>query len=128
MCRAVVTELLAQGKSVRGFDQIPTPGLADMIVGTLTSESDVARAVTGAHTVIHLAATPDDADFLRDIVPNNIVGVYHVFEQARAAGVKRLIVASSGQVVWYQRMTGPLPVGVDVQPTDRKSTRLNSSH
>src|SRR5947207_5228897 len=90
-----------------------------MVVGTLTSEADVAKAMRGVSTVIHLAATPDDADFLAEIVPNNIVGVYHVFEQARAVGVKRMIVASSGQVVWYQRMTGPLPVGVDVQPTPR---------
>ena len=104
---------------VRGFDRLPTPGLADMVVGTLTSEADIVRAMQGVHTVIHLAATPDDADFLAEIVPNNIIGVYHIFEQAQQAGVKRLIVASSGQVVWYQRMTGPLPIGVDVQPTPR---------
>ena len=30
-----------------------------------------------------------------------------------------MIAASSGQVVWHQRMTGPLPIGVDVQPTPR---------
>jgi uronate dehydrogenase len=117
--RAVVTELLARGHAVRGFDRVPTPGVADMIVGTLTSEADIARAVRGVHTLIHLAATPDDADFLAEIVPNNIIGVYHIFEEAQKAGVQRLIVASSGQVVWYQRMKGPLPIGVDVQPTPR---------
>src|SRR5437879_3564999 len=117
--KAVVHELQARGRRVRGFDRVPTPGLADMVVGTLTSEADIARAMCGVHTLIHLAATPDDADFLVEIVPNNIIGVYHVFEEAQKAGVKRLVVASSGQVVWYQRMTGPLPVGVDVQPTPR---------
>ncbi len=117
--KAVVQELLARGHAVRGFDRAPMANLPDMIVGALTNETDVARAMRGVHTVIHLAATPDDADFLAEIVPNNIIGVYHIFEEARAAGVKRLIVASSGQVVWYQRMTGPLPIGVDVQPTPR---------
>jgi uronate dehydrogenase len=117
--KAVVHELQARGHAVRGFDRAPTPNLPDVIVGTLTSEADVARAMRGVHTVIHLAATPDDADFLAEIVPNNIIGVYHIFEEAQRAGVKRLIVASSGQVVWYQRMTGPLPIGVDVQPTPR---------
>jgi nucleoside-diphosphate-sugar epimerase len=116
---AVVRELLARGHAVRGFDRTPTPGVKDMVVGTLTSAADIARAVKSVSTLIHLAATPDDADFLAEIVPNNIVGVYHVFEEAQQAGVKRLIVASSGQVVWYQRMTGPVPVGVDVQPTPR---------
>src|SRR4029077_13938698 len=40
-------------------------------------------------------------------------------EQAQHAGVKRLIVASSGQVVWYQRLTGPFPIDANVQPTPR---------
>jgi nucleoside-diphosphate-sugar epimerase len=117
--KAVVHELQARGHALRSFDRTATPGVADMIVGTLTSQPDVARAMRGAGTVIHLAATPDDADFLAEIVPNNIVGVYHIFEEAQQAGVKRLIVASSGQVVWHQRLSGPLPVGVDVQPTPR---------
>lgn len=117
--KAVVAELTASGAAVRGFDRVATPGLADMIVGTLTSEADIAKAMRDVRTIIHLAATPDDADFLEEIVPNNIIGVYHIFEKAQRAGVKRMIVASSGQVVWYQRMTGPLPVGVDVQPTPR---------
>jgi len=117
--KAVVQELQARGHPVRGFDRAPTPNVRDMIVGTLTSEADVRRAMTGVHTVIHLAATPDDADFLAEIVPNNIIGVYHIFEEAQQAGVQRMIVASSGQVVWYQRMTDSIPVGVDVQPTPR---------
>lgn len=117
--KAAVQELQTRGHQARGFDRVATPGVADMIVGTLTSEADIARAMRGVHTVVHLAATPDDADFLADIVPNNIIGVYHLFEEAQKAGVKRLIVASSGQVVWYQRMTGPLPIGVNVQPTPK---------
>src|SRR5947207_14381510 len=88
-----------------------------MVVGTLTSEADVAKAMRGISTVIHLAATPDDADFLAEIVPNNIVGVYHVFEQAQKARVKRLIVASGGEEVWYQRMRGALAIDANVQPT-----------
>src|SRR5262245_21541470 len=91
--RAVVAELQSRRHAVRGFDRVATPGVADMIVGTLTSEADVAKAMRGVSTVIHLGATPDDADFLAEIVPNNIIGVYHVFEQAQKAGVKRLIVA-----------------------------------
>ena len=29
------------------------------------------------------------------------------------------MLASSGQVVWWQRFTGPLPIGVDAQPSPR---------
>jgi uronate dehydrogenase len=117
--KAVVKELLSRGHRVRGFDRVATPGLTEMHLGNVSSETDVARAVQNVQTVVHLAATPDDADFLSEIVPNNIIGVYHLFEQAHQAGARRLIVASSGQVVWYQRMTGPLPIDANVQPTPR---------
>jgi uronate dehydrogenase len=117
--RAVVAELQGRGQAVRGFDLVPTPGLDDMVLGTLTDAAAVARAMKNVHTLIHLAATPDDDDFLACIVPNNIVGVHHVLEAAQQAGVKRMILASSGQVVWYDRLRSTQPLGVDVQPTPR---------
>jgi nucleoside-diphosphate-sugar epimerase len=117
--RAAVRELLARGHAVRGFDRVSTPGLADALVGDLTDAGAVRRAVRGAQAIVHLAATPDDDDFLTQLLPNNIVGVYHMMEAAREAGVRRVMLASSGQVVWYQRFTGPLPIGTDTQPTPR---------
>ena len=117
--RAVVRELAARGHAVRGFDRVPTPGLADSLVGDVTDGAAVRRAAEGTTALVHLAATPDDDDFLTQLLPNNIVGVYHVMEAAREAGVRRVILASSGQVVWYQRFSGPLPIGTDVQPTPR---------
>jgi hypothetical protein len=98
---------------------VPSPDTPDHVVGTLTDPVAVARAMHGAGTLIHLAATPDDDDFLTTLLPNNLLGVYHVLEAARAAGVGRLVLASSGQVVWWQRLRGDMPVGVDVQPTPR---------
>src|SRR5581483_10762447 len=88
-------------------------------VGDLTDAKAVRRATEGVRAVIHLAATPDDDDFLTQLMPNNIIGVHHVVEAARAAGVKRLVLASSGQVVWWQRFRGPWPITADVQPTPR---------
>jgi uronate dehydrogenase len=117
--QAVVRELTARGLPVRGFDRVPTPGAAESVVGDLTDAAAVRRAAAGAGVLIHLAATPDDDDFLTKLLPNNIVGVYHVLEAARLAGVRRLVLASSGQVVWWQRFSGPLPIGVDAQPTPR---------
>lgn len=118
--RAVVKELLARGHAVRGLDRVPTPGLADAVVGEITDQGTVERAMRGVSTLIHLAATPDDVDdVVGDLIPNNVVGVYRVFEAARQAGVRRLVLASSGQVVWYQRMSGPIPIGVTEPPTPR---------
>jgi nucleoside-diphosphate-sugar epimerase len=117
--RAVVRELQARGQPVRGFDLVPTPGAQERIVGDITDGPAVCRAAQGARAVIHLAAVPDDDDFLTKLVPNNVIGVYHILEAAREAKVGRLVLASSGQVVWWQRFTGPFPIGVDVQPTPR---------
>ena len=76
--------------------------------------------MAGVTTLIHLAATPDDvADPVKHLFGSNVVGVYHIFESARTAKVRRMIVASSGQVVWNQRTTGPLPIDANVQPTPR---------
>ena len=117
--RAVVAELQARGWPIRGFDRVPTPGATDGIVGDLTDAAAVQRAVEGAGTVIHLAATPDDDDFLTQLLPNNLVGVYQVLEASRLARVRRLILASSGQVVWWQRQNGPWPIKADDPPTPR---------
>lgn len=117
--RAVVGELSNRGMHVRGFDRVPTPGVADMIVGDLSDTAALARACSGVGTLIHLAATPDEDDFLTQLMPNNIIGVYNIFEAARHAGVRRMILASSGQVVWYYRQRGPWPVAVDVAPTPK---------
>jgi nucleoside-diphosphate-sugar epimerase len=117
--QAVVRELQARGHAVRGFDMAPTPGADQAVVGSITDAAAVQSAMQGVTALVHLAATPDDDDFLTKLLPNNITGAYHVLEAARQAGVRRLVLASSGQVVWYQRFTGPLPIGADAQPTPR---------
>jgi nucleoside-diphosphate-sugar epimerase len=88
-------------------------------VGDITDGEAIRRAADGVGTLIHLAATPDDDEFLTRLLPNNIVGVYHVMEAARLGGVGRLILASSGQVNWWQRMAGELPIRVTDPPSPR---------
>jgi uronate dehydrogenase len=117
--RAAVRELVAKGYHVRAFDVVRAVGTDDVIVGSITDPAAVRRAVQGIDVLIHLAATPDDDDFLEKLVPNNLVGAYHVLEEARLAGVRKMVLASTGQVVWWQRFTGPLPVQADAQPSPR---------
>jgi uronate dehydrogenase len=117
--RAAVAELLRCGHSVRGFDLTPTRGLADCVIGTLTDRAALDRAMEKVDCVIHLAATPDDDDFLESLLPNNITGLFHVMESARIAGVKRIVLASSGQVNWWQQATGPFPIRVTDPPSPK---------
>ena len=108
--RAVVAELQQRGHKVRGFDRAPTPGLGDCVIADLTDRAAIDCAMHGIDCLVHLAATPDDEDFLTQLLPNNIVGLFHVMESARVAGVKRIVLPSSGQVNWWQLQRGPFPI------------------
>ncbi|MDB5307592.1 MAG: 3 beta-hydroxysteroid dehydrogenase/Delta 5--_4-isomerase [Gemmataceae bacterium] len=131
--RAVVKELAARGHGVVGYDVRPTPGLPPdrSVVAGLLDVDALRRAAAGAACVIHLAATPDDAQFPRgnppddgdnfvsELVPNNVVGPYHVMEAARALGVPRVVLASTGQVIDGHLRTGHFPVTPDSPPRPR---------
>ncbi|MFQ3652550.1 MAG: NAD(P)-dependent oxidoreductase, partial [Gemmataceae bacterium] len=117
--RAAVTALREAGFQVRGLDLSPAPGVHENVVGSITDPAVVRTAMVGIETLVHLAATPDDDDFPSRLLPNNLLGVYELLEAARAADVRRLILASTGQVVWWQRHRGPLPVYADDTPTPR---------
>lgn len=109
--------LQQRGHDVRGFDRHPTAGVEDAVVGDLGDRSLVRAAVEGRDTVIHLAAYPDDADFIDTLLKPNVCGLFHVCDAARSAGVRRLVLASSLQVVggygWGNRFVriedGPAP-------------------
>src|SRR5256886_11905275 len=117
--QAVVAELRRRKLPGGGFDIGKTPGEDDCVVGDITKPEGLNRAADGIGTLIHLAATPDDDDFPTKLLPNNLVGVYHVMEAARLGGVRRLVLASSGQVDWWQRTAGKLPARVEDPPSPR---------
>ena len=91
--------LVSRGHTVRGFARRPTPGLDDSVVGDLSDRDAVRRAVEGVDTVVHLGAYPNDADFLDVLLGPNVIGLYHVCEAAAELGVKRLVLASTVQVI-----------------------------
>ena len=105
----VVRELSAQGHEVIGLDARSSPGITAHQVKLEDSEA-VRRAVHGATAVIHLGALMSwkDAEAAR-IFQANVLGSFHLFEAAAAAGVRRLIFASSGEV-YPERSPAYLPV------------------
>lgn len=117
--RATVRSLRAAGHFVRGFDMRPFVDCHENIVGSISDFELFQQAAHEMDALIHLAATPDDDDFMSRLLPNNIVGTYNALESARLAGIKRVVLASSGQVVWWQRFTGPFPIGADALPSPR---------
>lgn len=107
---AVCAALAQAGHTVTGFDRRPSPDVDTAIVGDLMDRAAVLDASTGQDAVIHLAATPDEADFIEELIEPNVRGLYHVCDAARHAGVARLVLTSSVQVVTGHRWNRPVTI------------------
>lgn len=110
-----VRALQADGWHVIGLDRTAPPADRpdELILGELTDPDAVARAMQGTSCVVHLAAAPDDDplpetigslppeedNFLTQLVPANLIGPVIVLKAAVRAGVPRIMLASSGQVI-----------------------------
>jgi UDP-glucose 4-epimerase len=112
-----VAALLERGTPVRVLDDLSTgsranlAGLdAELVVGSITDPGAVAAAVAGCTHVIHLAAWPGVPASCADPVGFdhvNVNGTVTVFQQARLAGVKRVVYASSCAI--YGSVGGDAP-------------------
>jgi len=95
--RPTCAELRAGGHRVRAFDLRATAE-GECVVGDIADRSAVTNAMNGVDAVVHLAAIPNDAPF-DELVGPNVLGVHHVLEAAREAGVRRVVLASTIQTV-----------------------------
>jgi len=67
----------------------------------------VQKAVADVDVVVHLAARASGRGGWETILQSNIIGTHNVFEASRLAGVKRIVFASTIQVMWgheYQKI------------------------
>jgi nucleoside-diphosphate-sugar epimerase len=83
-----------------------------LVHGDLADLEALKRSFEGVDTVVHLAADPSPAATWDSVVANNITGTYHVFVAAKAAGCRRVVVASSIHAV------SGYPADVQVKPSD----------
>jgi len=102
--------LVAQGESVRILDDFSTGRMQnlrgieeriDIVRGDLRDPAAVARAVQGAEFILHQAALNSIPRSIKEPGPTNAVnvtGTLLLLEAARAAGVRRLVYASSSSV------------------------------
>ena len=120
--RPVCRELIARGHRVRGFDLVAPrdsiPGLMDLRLGNLADPQAVDDAVSEVDAIVHLAAYWKEADFKKQLLEPNVIGVYHVMESARRHHVRRVVVTSSCQVIqgtnWTERK-----IPIDEPPAPR---------
>jgi uronate dehydrogenase len=73
------------------------------------------RLAAGCDAIVHLGAVPDEAPF--DVLAGpNLHGAFHVYEAARRAGVRRVVVASSGRATGFYRVGERLDGGATPRP------------
>jgi nucleoside-diphosphate-sugar epimerase len=96
-----ILPLLRSKFALRLFDlKPPTPEQDDeVVIGDIQDFAAIKDACAGITAMVHLAAISDEDDFYTRLLPVNLHGVYNAFEAAHAAGVKKMIYASTCQTV-----------------------------
>ena len=107
---------LQEAWDLRTLDRKPVPGDPGAVIADLGDRAALERAMQGIEVLVHLAAYPDEGPFLEELVPNNVVGLYHTFEAARAAGVRRMVFASTCQTVLGRKEPGVIFAHEPPQP------------
>lgn len=107
---------LAQRHEVVGYDRRAGGADVPTVIGELGDLAALRAALDGAEVVVHLAATPGENGFVDNLVPNNIVGCYNVFEAAAAAGVRRVVYASSVHTIMRYPRERPVEIDDPVRP------------
>ncbi|WP_212823773.1 NAD(P)-dependent oxidoreductase [Catellatospora sp. TT07R-123] len=73
----------------------------EVVIGSLTDPHVLADALRGVDAVVHLGGQSRESD-VRDVLESNMFGTYQLLEAARAAGVNRLVLASSNHAAGFQ--------------------------
>lgn len=113
--RFVVDELIGRG-DVSVLDIKPPVREATYHEANILDLEAVAAAVAGHDAVIHLAGIDDGNDFPdQDYFRTNVQGTWNLLHAAEAAGVRKIVVASSTAVygVGRHRMPDYLPIDED---------------
>ena len=120
-----LTEGLADKYELTLFIRNTQPDTArnlKIVKADLAKEEEVKGIFEGLDAVIHLAANPSPRAPWESVLQDNIVATYNVFEEARRAGVRRVIFASTNHVQDGYVMMGEIPF--TLAPSFTESGRL----
>lgn len=98
----------------QGVEEIDQTDISDM--------AQVERMVAGCDGIVHLGGISGENSWEK-ILQSNIVGLYNVFEAARRAGVKRIVMATSNHAVGFY----PRAQTIDHQVVPRPDSRYGVS-
>jgi uronate dehydrogenase len=77
------------------------------ILANLKNFEAIIKMTKGVHAIVHFGAIPIE-DTQQNILNNNIIGTYNLFEAARINKIKRVIFASSNHAIGFHRRTTKL--------------------
>jgi uronate dehydrogenase len=81
-------------------DQAANEGVEEVDQTDIADMAEVERMVEGVDGIIHLGGISGENTWEK-ILEGNIVGLYNVFEVARRAGVRRIVMATSNHAVGF---------------------------
>ncbi|KGE05018.1 NAD-dependent epimerase/dehydratase family protein [Pseudohaliea rubra] len=117
--QTVARQLIERGTDVAVLQRGPSGLDAKEHLGDITDPAVVARAVTGADAVVHVAARVAVVGPWKDFQRINVNGTRIVLEAARAAGASRFVQVSSPSVAH----SGMSLVGASAAPADPGGAR-----
>jgi uronate dehydrogenase len=112
---------LAGRYKLRLSDRKPVTGLApgeEFIAADISVMEGLDKVVRGVDAIVHLGGFSVEGPW-EAILPANIIGTYNVFEAARAAGVKRILFATSNHAVGFYRRDQTIDHTVYPKPDSR---------
>ena len=74
------------------------------ITADLKNFQSILKITKGVYAIVHFGAIPVE-DTQKNILQNNIIGTYNLFEAARINKVKRVVFASSNHAIGFHRRT-----------------------
>jgi uronate dehydrogenase len=95
-CHTLRLSDVAPMAAARAGEEVVQADLADM--------QAVDRLVRGCQAIVHFGGVSTEQPW-QPILQSNIIGAYHLYEAARAHGVRRIVFASSNHVMGYYRQS-----------------------
>jgi uronate dehydrogenase len=87
----------------------------EVLMGDMADPAHTALAVAGVDAVLHFAGMSGIHSF-DALLPSNIVAMHHLYNEARQAGVRRVIFASSSHVTGFYPRTELVDPEMPVRP------------
>lgn len=89
------------------------PPVDDWVIANLSDVPALRSALEGIEAVVHMAADPEVDAAWESVLTNNIAGAYNLFEAARQAGVRRIVLASTNHVMGMYDRDRQWPIYTD---------------